>query len=45
MPSLDELMAEFRNDLVEWGFADLPLIAEPGRVVVAKCISLIVRVL
>ena len=45
MPSLDELMAEFRRDLVEWGFADLPLIAEPGRVVVARSLSLIVRVL
>ena len=45
MPGLAELMAEFRRDLAEWGFADLPLIAEPGRVVVARSISLIVRVL
>jgi len=45
MPGLDELMAELRSDLVEWGFSDLPLIAEPGRVVVARSLSLIVRVL
>jgi ornithine decarboxylase len=45
MPGLDELMAELRRDLVEWGFADLPLIAEPGRVVVARSLSVIVRVL
>ena len=45
MPSLAELMAELRHDIGEWGFADLPLIAEPGRVIVARSISLIVRVL
>jgi len=45
MPSLDDLMAEFRRDLDEWGFSDLPLIAEPGRVVVARSLSVIVRVL
>jgi ornithine decarboxylase len=45
MPSLPELMAELRHDLAEWGFSDLPLIAEPGRVIVARCLSVIVRVL
>jgi ornithine decarboxylase len=45
LPALPELMAELRHDLVEWGFSDLPLIAEPGRVVVARSLSLIVRVL
>jgi ornithine decarboxylase len=45
MPSLPELMAQLRRDLAEYGFADLPLIAEPGRVVVARSLSLIVRVL
>jgi len=45
MPSLAELMAELRHDIGEWGFSDLPLIAEPGRVIVARSISLIVRVL
>ncbi|MBK1622383.1 ornithine decarboxylase [Afifella marina DSM 2698] len=45
MPDRDEIMARLRKDLTEWGFADLPLIAEPGRVIVARSISLIVRVL
>jgi ornithine decarboxylase len=45
LPAIGELMADLRRDLQEWGFTDLPLIAEPGRVVVARSISLIVRVL
>jgi ornithine decarboxylase len=45
MPSLSELMAELRRDIVEWGFGDVPLIAEPGRVIVARSLSVIVRVL
>jgi ornithine decarboxylase len=45
MPSLEELMARLRGDIAEWGFADMPLVAEPGRVVVARAFSLIVRVL
>ncbi|GGD92480.1 ornithine decarboxylase [Aureimonas endophytica] len=45
MPSLAEIMARLRADLAEWGFSDLPLVAEPGRVVVARAFSLIVRVL
>ena len=45
LPAIGQLMAELRHDITEWGFSDLPLIAEPGRVVVARCISLIVRVL
>ncbi|ODN68473.1 alanine racemase [Methylobrevis pamukkalensis] len=45
MPSLDEIMAQFRKDIVDWGFDDLPLVAEPGRVIVAHCLSLVVRVL
>jgi ornithine decarboxylase len=45
MPGFAELMAELRRDLVEWGFSDLPLIAEPGRVIVARSLSVIVRVL
>jgi ornithine decarboxylase len=44
-PSLPDLMAQIREDLAEWGFTDLPLIAEPGRVIVARCLSVIVRVL
>ncbi len=45
MPLLAELMAELRSDIEEWGFSDLPLIAEPGRVIVARSLSVIVRVL
>jgi ornithine decarboxylase len=45
MPSLDEIMARLGGDLREWGFADMPLVAEPGRVIVARAFSLIVRVL
>lgn len=45
MPSLGELMARLREDIEEWGFADTPLVAEPGRVIVARAFSLIVRVL
>ncbi|MFC5585607.1 alanine racemase [Nitratireductor kimnyeongensis] len=45
MPSLDEIMARLRADIVEWGFDDMPLVAEPGRVIVARAFSLIVRVL
>jgi len=45
MPSFGELMARLKDDFEEWGFADLPLIAEPGRVIVARSLSVIVRVL
>jgi ornithine decarboxylase len=45
LPSLEEIMAQLRSDIAEWGFDDLPLVAEPGRVIVARAFSLIVRVL
>ncbi len=45
MPSLEELMQRLRDDISEWGFGDTPLVAEPGRVIVARAFSLIVRVL
>ncbi len=45
MPSLGQIMSRLRNDITEWGFADTPLVAEPGRVIVARAYSLIVRVL
>jgi ornithine decarboxylase len=45
LPSLDALMAQLRRDIADWGFADMPLVAEPGRVIVARAFSLIVRVL
>jgi ornithine decarboxylase len=45
MPDLPDLMADLRREIEEWGFTDLPLIAEPGRVIVARSLSVIVRVL
>ena len=45
MPRLPELMGDLRRHIAEWGFSDLPLIAEPGRVIVARSLSVIVRVL
>jgi len=45
MPSLGQIMSRLSGDLREYGFADMPLVAEPGRVIVARCFSLIVRVL
>ncbi|TKT74130.1 alanine racemase [Aquamicrobium sp. LC103] len=45
MPSLGQLMSRLRNDIAEWGFDGTPLVAEPGRVIVARAFSLIVRVL
>lgn len=45
MPTLPALMEQIRSDIAEWGFDDVPLVAEPGRVVVAHCLSLVVRVL
>ena len=38
-------VAEVVREAEAWGFGDMPLIAEPGRVIVARCLSLIVRVL
>lgn len=45
MPSLEDLMQRLRDDIREWEFDSLPLVAEPGRVIVARAFSLIVRVL
>jgi ornithine decarboxylase len=45
MPSLGQLMSRLRGDIVEWQFDKMPLVAEPGRVIVARAFSLIVRVL
>jgi ornithine decarboxylase len=45
MPSLEELMGQLKADIADWEFDTLPLVAEPGRVIVARSISLIVRVL
>jgi len=45
MPALTDMMERLRYDLDDWEFSDLPLIAEPGRVIVARSLSVIVRVL
>jgi ornithine decarboxylase len=45
MPPLEELMGDLRDNIKEWAFDDMPLVAEPGRVVVARAFSLVVRVL
>ena len=45
MPSIGQIMSRLRGDLREYQFDDVPLVAEPGRVIVAKAFSLIVRVL
>ncbi|ODT07018.1 MAG: ornithine decarboxylase [Mesorhizobium sp. SCN 65-20] len=45
MPSIEQIMSRLRADLKEYQFDDMPLVAEPGRVIVARCLSLIVRVL
>jgi ornithine decarboxylase len=45
MPPLEELMGDLTANIKEWAFDDMPLVAEPGRVVVARAFSLIVRVL
>ncbi len=45
MPSLGQLMSRLRGDIGEYNFAGMPLVAEPGRVIVARAFSLIVRVL
>jgi ornithine decarboxylase len=45
VPDLPSLMADVLKEVRDWGFEGIPLIAEPGRVVVARCLSVIVRVL
>jgi ornithine decarboxylase len=45
MPSLGQIMSRLRGDIEDYQFADMPLVAEPGRVIVARAFSLIVRVL
>jgi ornithine decarboxylase len=44
-PAIAELLPEILREAKEWGFDGVPLIAEPGRVIVARCLSVIVRVL
>ncbi|MBA5777839.1 alanine racemase [Stappia sp. F7233] len=45
VPSTLEILEELRGEIEAWGFADTPLVAEPGRAICARCISLVVRVL
>ena len=44
-PETGALIANIVREAEEWGFGDLPLVAEPGRVIVARCLSVVVRVL
>jgi ornithine decarboxylase len=45
MPSIGQMMSRLRGSIDEWGFSGMELVAEPGRVIVARAFSLIVRVL
>lgn len=45
LPRIGAMAEEVVREAHEWGFVDVPLVAEPGRVVVARCLSVIVRVL
>lgn len=45
IPDTRALIAEVVDEAREWGFEEVPLVAEPGRVIVARSFSLIVRVL
>jgi ornithine decarboxylase len=44
-PEVGDLVGRIHGEIDAWGLGDLPLIAEPGRVIVARCLSVIVRVL
>ncbi len=44
-PHVVPLIHDIHKEIDAWGLGDLPLIAEPGRVIVARCLSVIVRVL
>ncbi|MGA0533314.1 ornithine decarboxylase [Hansschlegelia sp. KR7-227] len=44
-PEVGELVSRVQTEVDEWGLGDLPLIAEPGRVIVARSLSVIVRVM
>jgi ornithine decarboxylase len=44
-PDTPGLVNEILGEVQSWGLGDLPLTAEPGRVIVARSLSVIVRVL
>ena len=45
VPEIEQMMPRIMKEVEAAGFGDVPLIAEPGRVIVARCLSVIVRVL
>lgn len=45
LPELGALLDDVLSEARAYGFDEIPLVAEPGRVVVARCLSVIVRVL
>jgi ornithine decarboxylase len=45
VPDTGALIGDIVREVEEWGLGDLPLTAEPGRVIVARSLSVIVRVL
>jgi ornithine decarboxylase len=45
VPDTGALIGDIVREVEEWGLVDLPLTAEPGRVIVARSLSVIVRVL
>lgn len=45
VPTTAEILHELKREIEEWGFADTPLVAEPGRAICARSITLVVRVL
>ncbi|MEJ1161538.1 alanine racemase [Prosthecomicrobium sp. N25] len=45
VPDPVSLIGEIGRDLERHGFTDLPIVAEPGRVIVARSLSVIVRVM
>lgn len=45
VPDPVSLIADIARDVKAHGFDDVPLVAEPGRVIVARCLSVIVRVM
>ena len=45
MPAVSDMAEEVTREAREWGFQDVKLVAEPGRVLVARCLSVLVRVL
>lgn len=45
VPTTAEILRDLKGDIEEWGFGGMPLVAEPGRAICARSLSLVVRVL